>query len=140
MRQHYDTQRRFDCTPIGDLLLYRLKPANLESINHAIVSHGQQLDRTTIESVRADLSVVETDIHYPTESALIGDGMRMIIPLCIDLASVIKVPSWRQGRHLQKRIRVHVRTIAKFSASKSPQVKQGLSSAFGRLLDRAANS
>ena len=118
--------------------LCQLNPATLVAINEAIVGYGQQLHGTAAESVRADSFVVETDIHYPTESALIGDGMRKIIPLCIDLAGVIGQPGWRQGQHWQKRIKEHVRTIAKISASKSPNVKKGLTPAYGRLLDRAA--
>jgi len=59
--------------------LCQLKPATPEAINHAIVSHAQQLHGTAAESVRADSFVVETDIHYPTESTLIGDGMRKIM-------------------------------------------------------------
>jgi transposase, IS5 family len=127
----------FSARRIRDTLC-QLKPATLEAINHAIVSHGQQLDETAAQSVRADSFVVETDIHYPTESSLIGDGMRKIIPLCMNLAKSIGEPGWRQGKHQQKRIKEHVRTIAKISASKSPQVKAGLAPAYGRLLDRAA--
>lgn len=133
----WDEGPSFRARRIRDTLC-QIEPATLEAINHAIVSHGQQLHGTAVESVRADSFVVETDIHYPTESALIGDGMRKIIPLCIDLASVIGEPGWRQGKHLQQRIKERVRTIAKISASKSPQVKKGLSPAYGRLLDRAA--
>jgi hypothetical protein len=133
----WDEGPSFRARRIRDTLC-QLKPTTLEAINHAIVSHGQQLHGTALESVRADSFVVETDIHYPTESSLIGDGMRKIIPLCIDLAGAIGEPGWRQGKHLQRRIKQDVRTIAKISASKSPQVKQGLVSAYGRLLDRAA--
>ncbi len=118
--------------------LCQLKPATLEALNHAIVGHGQQLHGTAAESVRADSFVVETDIHYPAESSLIGDGMRKIIPLCIELAQTMGEAGWRQGKHLQRRIKEHVRTIAKISASRSPQVKKGLASAYGRLLERAA--
>ena len=39
---------------------------------------------------------------------------------------------------MQKRIKEHVRTIAKIIASRSPQVKKGLPAAYGRLLDRVA--
>ena len=133
----WDEGPSFGARRIRDTLC-QLQPATLESINQAIVSHGQQLHPTAVESVRADSFVVETDIHYPTESTLIGDGMRKIIPLCVDLAGVIGESGWRQGKHLQKRIKEHVRTIGKISASESPRVKQGLASAYGRLLDRAA--
>lgn len=133
----WDEGPSFGARRICDTLC-QLKPATLEAINHAIVSHGQQLHETAVESVRVDSFVVETDIHYPTESTLIGDGMRKIIPLCIELASMIGEPGWRQGKHLQKRIKEHVRQIGRISASESPQVKNGLSSAYGRLLERAA--
>ena len=134
----WDDGPSFGSRRIRDTLC-QLKPSTLEAINHAIVSHGQQLHGTAAESVRADSFVVETDIHYPTESALIGDGMRKIIPICIKLSGLIGECGWRQGKHLQRRIKEHVRTIAKISASKNPQVKKGLSAAYGRLLDRAAS-
>jgi hypothetical protein len=133
----WDEGPSFRARRIRDTLC-QLKPSTLEAINHAIVSCGQQLHGTAIESVRADSFVIETNIHYPTESALIGDGMRKIIPLCIELANVIEEPGWRQGGHLYRRIKEHVRTISKISASKSPQVKKGLAPAYGRLLDRSA--
>jgi IS5 family transposase len=61
-----------------------------------------------------------------------------MIPLCIDLANAIGEFGWRQGKHLHKRIRKQIRTIAKISASKSPHVKDGLASAYARLLDRTS--
>jgi hypothetical protein len=118
--------------------LCQLRPATIAAINEAVVSYGQELHGDAAESVRADSFVVETDIHYPTESSLIGDGMRKIIPLCDDLAKEIGQPGWRQSKHLLKRVKEHVRTIAQISASKSPNVKTGLSPAYARLLDRAA--
>jgi len=133
----WDDGPSFAARRIRDTLC-QLKPSTLEAINHAIVSHGQQLDGTAVESVRADSFVVETDIHYPTESTLIGDGMRKIIPICIELAGLVGEPGWRQGKHLQKQIKTRVRQIAKISASKSPQVKTGLGPAYRCLLDRAA--
>ena len=63
--------------------------------------------------------------------------MRKIIPLCVDLANQIGQPGWRQSKHLLKRIKEHVRTIAQISASKSPKVKAGLPAAYQQLLDRA---
>jgi len=116
--------------------LCQLKPTTIVEINHAIVSHGQQLHGDAAERVRADSFVVETDIHYPTESSLIGDGMRKIIPLCADLAAEIGESGWRQGKHLLKRVKEHVRTISQVSASKSPKVKARLPKAYERLLDR----
>ncbi len=118
--------------------LCQLDPATLAEISHAIVSHGQELHGEAAERVRADSFVIESNIHYPTESSLIGDGMRKIIPLCLDLAAEIGESGWRQSKHLLNRIKANVRTIAQISGSKSPNVLKGLPSAYGRLLDRAA--
>jgi hypothetical protein len=133
----WDDDTSFSARRIRDTLC-QLQPATIAEINHAIVSEGQKLAGEAAESVRADSFVVETNIHYPTESSLIGDGMRKIIPLCVDLAAEIKESGWRQSKHLLKRVKADVRTIAQISGSKSPKVKEGLPSAYARLLDRVA--
>ena len=134
----WDDATSFSARRIHDTLC-QLRPSTLAAINQAIVGYGHQLHGEAAQSVRADSFVVETDIHYPTESSLIGDGMRKIIPLCADLADELGEPGWRQSKHLLKRVKEHVRTIAQISASKSPKVKAGLSPAYWRLLDRAAS-
>jgi len=133
----WDEDTSFSARRISDTLC-QLQPATIAEINHAIVSQGQELHGEAAESVRADSFVVETNIHYPTESSLIGDGMRKIIPLCVDLAAEIGEPGWRQSKHLLRRVKADVRTISQISASKSPKVLKGLPSAYERLLDRAA--
>ena len=128
----------FSARRIRDTLC-QLKPGTLEAINQAIVSHGQDLHGEAAESVRADSFVVETNIHYPTESTLIGDGMRKIIPLCVEFSKAIGATGWRQHKHLLKRIKEHVRNISRISASKSPKVKARLAPAYGSLLKRSAS-
>jgi hypothetical protein len=118
--------------------LCQLSPGTLAEINAAIVRHGQELQEEAATSVRADSFVVETNIHYPTESALIGDGMRKIIPLCVDLAKELGASGWRQSEHLLRRIKQQVGTISRISASKSPKAKSHLSSAYEHLLQRSA--
>lgn len=117
--------------------LCQLRPTTIAAISQAIVSYGQELDGNAAQSVRADSFVVETNIHYPTESSLIGDGMRKIIPLCRELAEALDVPGWRQSKHLLKRVKECTRTIAQISGSKSPRVKAVLPRAYKRLIDHA---
>ena len=133
----WDEGPSFGSRRIRDTLC-QLKPTTLAEINHAIVSHGQELHGDAAKRVRADSFVVETDIHYPTESGLIGDGMRKIIPLCVKLATDIGESGWRQSKHLLKRIKGLVRIVAQISSSKSAKVKAGLPRAYQRLLDRTA--
>lgn len=117
--------------------LCQLKPRTLEAINHAIVSHAQALDETAAQSVRVDSFVVETDIHYPSESTLIRDGMRKIIGVSVELAPLVGEPGWRQSRHLFQRIKTLVRRIGKIGVSKSPKTKRKLGPTYQELLDRA---
>jgi len=133
----WDDGPSFNARRIRDTLC-QLKPTTIAALNHAIVSCGQELHGDAAERVRGDSFVIETNIHYPTESSLIGDGMRKIIPLCVDLAAELGEAGWRQSKHLRKRIKSLVRTISQISASKSPQVKAGLPKAYGQLLDCAA--
>ena len=116
----------------------RLKPSTLEAINEAIVRCGQELDPDAAVRVRADSFVVETDIHYPTESSLIGDGLRKIIPLSAKLAKELGTTIWRQHKNELKKIQQEIRLIAQISSSKSPKVKAKLPAAYQALLKRAA--
>ena len=113
-----------------------LRPETLQQVNQLIVEYGQRLHGEARQAVRADSFVIETDIHYPTESSLIGDGVRKIVPLCVALARELGVGGWRQHRHLQKRIKQAVRLISQISASKSPHVKARLPAAYEELLER----
>lgn len=117
--------------------LCQLKPETIAAINHAIVSHGQELHGDAAERVRADSFVVEANIHYPSESTLIDDGMRKLIELCMRVAAQIGQPGWRQGKHLRRRIKQHIRTIGRIGCSKSPAVKSRLPRAYQQLLDDA---
>lgn len=128
-------QTSFGWRRIRDTLCL-LKPQTLEKINQQIVSHGQELHGDARSRVRADSFVCETDIHYPTESSLIWDGMKKLIPLGRKLAGSLEIEGWRQASHQLKKIKQQVREIARLSASKSPQVKQGIYPAYGILLER----
>ena len=128
-------QTSFGWRRIRDTLCL-LKPKTLEKINALIVDQGQQLHGDARSRVRADSFVCETNIHYPTESSLIWDGMKKLIPLGRKLASSLGMESWRQASYQLKKIKQQVREIARLSASDSPTVKAGVYPAYGVLLER----
>jgi len=134
----WDETTGFGARRIRDSLCM-LKPSTIEKINHAIVRYGQDLHGNAATKVRADSFVIETDIHYPTESSLIWDGMRKLIPLCAKLAPLIGEPGWRQAKHLKKKVKQHAREVSRISASKSPRVKATLNQAYAKLLEFAGN-
>ena len=133
----WDQSTSFDWRRIRENVC-KLKPATIERINQVIVSHGQELHGHAREQVRVDSFVIETNIHYPTESSLIWDGIRKIVPLWVELAKQIGVPGSRQAKQLRKRIKQQVRLISQISSSKSTRTKEALPGAYRGLLERAA--
>jgi len=81
--------------------------------------------------------VVETNIHYPTESSLIVDGVRKTIELCVKLSDVYDIVGWRQHDHLLKKVKQTARQIARIGARRGGQYKQRLADQYGKLLRRA---
>jgi IS5 family transposase len=98
--------------------LNKLRPATLQKISALVVKAGHVLEPKAIESVRGDTFVVETNIHYPTESTVIGDGLRKIANLAAELAKENGVEGWRQAKHLLKKVRGLVRAIGRASRAK----------------------
>lgn len=115
--------------------LCQLKVETVRKINQAIVFEGQALHGDARREIRADSFVVETNVHYPTDSNLIWDGVRKLVPLCVELSDTLEEPGWRQSKHLLKRAKRLARTIAQISASKSPKAKDALPAAYSELLD-----
>jgi hypothetical protein len=86
--------------------------------------------------VRGDTFVVETNIHYPTESSLIGDGLRKILPLAAELAEANQQHGWRQHEHLRKRVRQLLRKISRAARAKG-QGGERLKPGYEQLLELA---
>lgn len=116
--------------------LCKLKPATLEKLNQVIVTAGHEIAPEAAASVRADSFVVETNIHHPTESSLIFDGVRKFVPLCADLAGTLEIEGWRQSDHLTRKIKKIKQNIGRIAASKSQVKKDALQSLYMDLLTR----
>jgi hypothetical protein len=80
-------EESFDFRRIRDNIC-RVLPETIEAINHLIVAEGHRLEPTAAEAIRGDSFVAETNIHYPTESGLILDGLKKILALAPELAGL----------------------------------------------------
>jgi hypothetical protein len=96
----------------------KLRPETLKKINELIVQSGHEQEPQAIEAVRGDAFVVETNIHYPTESTVIGDGLRKLSQLAAKLAKAKKVVGWRQSKHWVRKVRKLVQQIGQVSRAK----------------------
>ena len=115
-----------------------LQPQTLEKINHVIVAAGHELAPEAIEAVRGDTFVVETNIHHPTESTLIKDGLGKVLTLAAALAAAHGLPGWRQHEHLLQKVKEIVRQIDRASRAKSKGADR-LKPGYDRLLSLAKN-
>jgi hypothetical protein len=111
-----------------------LRPATIEKISQALVAEGHTLAPHAVERIRVDSFVIETNIHYPSESSLIDDGLRKIVPLCVELADMLHWEGWRQHQHLLKNIAQITRAIGRIAARKGANYKSRMEKQYRQLL------
>ena len=114
-----------------------LSPDTIERLNHLIVAEGHRLIPEAVHTIRCDSFVVAADIHYPTDSGLIGDGLRIIIRTSQRLAGLLTLAGWRQHSHLRRVVKTHLRTINRIAAGKGRDFHKRLQAAYRELLDVA---
>ncbi|MFH0798803.1 MAG: ISNCY family transposase [Pseudomonadota bacterium] len=111
-----------------------LRPETIDQINLAIIQEGHRLEPTAAQTVRGDTFVVETNIHYPTDSSLIADGLRKVLGLGAKLAEMFGLIGWRQHKHLYRKARKLVRTIERIAARKGNGYQERLKQPYRELL------
>ncbi len=113
----------------------RIRPETIEKINHLIVAEGHRLAPSASNSVRGDSFVAETNIHYPTESSLILDGLKKILVLAPELAGLLSLLGWRQHQSLWKKAKKAGRVIGRVKKGTNYQAR--LQAGYGKLLQIA---
>jgi len=129
----WKTQTVFDWRRIEDNIT-KVRPETIRRISHRVVGEGHRLVPAAAETVRADSFVVETNIHYPTESSLIRDGLRKVLGLCVELAAAIGAGGWRQHEHLHKKAKRLSRQIDRIATRKGNNYKKRLVNPYRELL------
>lgn len=111
-----------------------IRPETLEMINRYICKEGHRLAPEAVKRVRADGFVVETNIHYPTESSLIRDGLRKVLQAGATIAGLVHQPGWRQHEHLYRKIKKKCRSIERIASRKGRNYQKHLRSGYRNLL------
>lgn len=86
--------------------LKALKPATLEAVNRVFVGAAQEAKVETGRTVRADCTVVESNIHEPMDSELLWDCVRVLSRLlgkARDVLGASKVSFGNRTRRAKKR-------------------------------------
>lgn len=77
--------------------------------------------------------MVETDIHYPTDSSLLGDGVRVLTRL-MKKATQIAGNAGTKLRNRSRSVKLRVIEIARASRSKRPQTRERMKGMYERLV------
>jgi IS5 family transposase len=129
----WDQETTFDWRRIQDNIT-QVSSETIERINHLIVAEGQRLVPEACQTVRADSFVAETEIHYPTESSLLRDGLRKVLELSVALAAAVGMSGWRQHKHLYQKAKKLARRIDRIAARKGNSYQERLKAPYRELL------
>ena len=111
-----------------------LGPEAIKQIHERIVQIAQGNGLVQGRRMRVDTTVVETNIHYPTDSSLLGDGVRALIRT---MRKITKIAG-EAGAKLCDRsrsVKLRVLDIARAARAKGKPHKQRLERAYGKLLN-----
>jgi len=82
-----------------------IQPATLHHLNDRLVHLAQEHGVTTGQKLRGDSTVIETNIHYPTDSRLLSDSARVLGRLCIQARSLLQPHTTSEKEYFRNRSR-----------------------------------
>jgi transposase, IS5 family len=109
-------------------------PTVIHQIHDRIVQIARAHDVVQGRRMRVDTTVVENNIHYPTDSSLLGDGVRVLTRTMRKIAKL----TGQAGAKLRDRSRgvgLRLLEIARAARGKAPPSQAKMKLAYGRLLN-----
>jgi IS5 family transposase len=111
-----------------------LGPKVIKQVHERIVKIAQDKGVTVGRRMRVDTTVVETNIHYPTDSSLLGDGVRVLIRTMKKITKIVGDAGTRL-RDRSRNVKLRVLDIARAARAKGPQSQERLKRAYSQLLN-----
>ena len=108
-------------------------PEVIKQIHERMVTIAQEKGVAAGRRMRVDTTVVETNIHYPTDSSLLGDGVRVLTRA---MKKVTKIAG-EVGAKLRDRsrsVKLRVLDIARAARARGPEGQERLKRTYARLL------
>jgi IS5 family transposase len=115
-------------------LARQLRPEVIRQIHDRMVAMAKEEKIVQGRRMRVDTTVVETNIHYPTDSSLLGDGVRVLTRAMKKISSIAGEVG-TQLRDRSRGVKLRMLEIARAARSKVPQSQEKLKQAYGTLLD-----
>jgi len=110
-----------------------LGPEVVEEINRRLVQMAQQRRVVKGRKMRVDTTVVETNIHYPTDSSLLGDGARVLTRTMKRIKGALGGGK-RRVRNRMRSVKKKVMAIALASRQKGPAGEEQRRQEYRKLL------
>ena len=108
-------------------------PQTVKQVHERLVRMAQAEGIATGRRMRVDTTVVETNVHYPTDSSLLGDGVR-VLTRAMKKITAIAGEAGAKLRDRSRSVKLRVLDIARAARAKGPQSQERLKRGYGRLL------
>jgi transposase, IS5 family len=112
----------------------QLGPEAVKALHDRVVQIARENKVAAGKKLRVDTTVVETNIHYPTDSTLLGDGVRVLTRVMKKVNEMAGAVGAR-FRDRTRSVKLRVLAIARASRNKTESGKQKLKQSYIRLLD-----
>ena len=112
---------------------HALGPEVIAQIHQRLVELAVENKVVQGRKMRVDTTVVESNIHYPTDSSLLGDGNRVLTRLMKKVTAIAGGVGTKL-RNSMRSVQRHVAQIARASRAKGEKGKQKLDPLYGKLL------
>src|SRR6202521_1689045 len=111
-----------------------LGPQVLKQIHERIVRIARAKGVTAGRRMRVDTTVVETDIHHPTDSTLLGDGLRVLTRIMRKITKIAGAAGTKL-RDRSRSVKFRLLEIGRVARAKGPLNQDKLKQRYRRLLD-----
>jgi IS5 family transposase len=115
-------------------LARQLGPEAIELLHRRMAAIALEKKVVTGRRMRVDTTVVETNIHYPTDSTLMGDGVRVLTRVMKKAAAAVGEAGTKL-RDRSRTVKRRILEIAYASRDKSEKGQQKMKVAYGKLLE-----
>ena len=109
-------------------------PDTIKQIHDRIVQIAQQQGVTQGRRMRVDTTVVETNIHHPTDSTLLGDGVRVLIRTMKKITTITGVVGTKL-RDRSRSVKLRLLDISRIARAKGQLNHERLKEGYRRLLN-----
>jgi len=113
-----------------------LGPGVIRQIHEQVVQASRETHVVSGRKMRVDTTVVETPIHYPTDSTLLGDGVRVLTRAM----QQIQQEAGKVGTRLRSRlrsVRYRLIEISRTAKQRGEQAQQKIKSSYEKLMGTA---